>query len=134
MDSTNNFTSELADLVLFMSKVAINIRMYTPYCKRNFHKNKSENLTHILWLSDSIHGFDDLAIAIKNNNLEKIIKEADRQISIYKYYTTVGNKWVSDPMLTFKNEYNFGETHEWILDQGVKLLEEIKNKAYNLKG
>lgn len=133
MNLKNDFTSELADLVVFMADVATNIRMYTPYCKQNFYKDKSENLTHVLWLSDSIHNFSELATHIKNNNTKRIIEEADRLISIYKYYMEVGDKWVSDPMLTFKNEYNLGKTHEWILEKGIKLFEEIKNKAYELK-
>lgn len=126
-----NFTNELADLVSFMSRVAIAIRMHTPYGTETRHENADGHCKHVLWLADSIHSFDSFSDAIARRNIAAIIFAADMNIDRYRSYMTVGNKWVSDPMLTFKTGKNFpGERCDgWILSEGMALLERIKAKA-----
>lgn len=130
MHDSLDFIPELADLVIFMSRVAISIRMHTPYNRRRLGSAEDNN-KHILWLSDSIHSFGDLVDAIKVRNIQDIIFAAGSNIDYYRKYMTVGGKWVSDPMLTFKIVEGFpGERCDsWILSDGIALLERIKAKA-----
>ena len=125
-----DFTPELADLVSFMSRVAIAIRMHTPYNTRR-RGSAEDNNKHILWLADSIHSFGNLADAIKVGNIQSIIFEVGSNIDCYRMYMTVGGKWVSDPMLTFKTVEDFSGEHcdGWILSEGIALLERISAKA-----
>ena len=136
MSANIDLTTELADLVLFMSNVAISIRMHTPYRYRlSGEESAEEHCKHVLWLSDSIHHFGDIARCIKANNIENIIHAVNYTIARYKEYRTVGGGWVSDPMLTFKekpSEPVFGEPYDgWVLDDGLALLERIKDKVSN---
>ena len=133
MSASIDFTPELADLVMFMSRVAISIRMHTPYRYRSGWESAKEHCKHVLWLSDSIHSFEDLAGTIKRGDIKGLISAVDRHIAGYQLYMTVGSKWVSDPMLTFKEEPSepvFGERYDrWVLDEGIALFERIKEKA-----
>lgn len=137
MNEHIDFTSELADLVSFMSRVAISIRMHTPYNGSTRWESAEGHCKHVLWLADSIHSFENLAHAIKNNDMEWASCYVNRNISSYREYMTVGDGWVSDPMLTFKvkpSEPIFGERYDgWILDEGLALLERIKDKAERAK-
>ncbi|MBU2840549.1 hypothetical protein HF670_13575 [Acidithiobacillus thiooxidans] len=133
MTASIDFTPELADLVMFMSRVAISIRMHTPYRYRSGWESAKEHCKHVLWLSDSIHYFGEIARCIKANDIESAIRAVNSTIINYKEYSIAGDGWVSDPMLTFKAkpaEPVFGEFYDgWILDEGLALLERIKEKA-----
>lgn len=137
MNEHIDFTSELADLVLFMSRVAISIRMHTPYRHRSRWESAEGHCKHVLWLADSIHHFGELAESIKKNDIERLCRSVNYIISRYKEYRTVGGKWVSDPMLTFKAkpaEPEFEELYDgWVLDDGITLLERIKEKTERAK-
>ncbi len=126
-----DFTTELADLVSFMSRVAIAIRMHTPDSGKTRYESAEGHCKHVLWLADSIHSFDSLSYAIARRNIDAIVFAADLNINRYRVYMTVGDKWVSDPMLTFKTVGDFpGERCDaWILSEGISLLERIKTKA-----
>ena len=117
-------------MVAFMSRVAIAIRMHTPYNTRR-RGSAEDNNKHILWLADSIHSFGNFTDAIKVVNIQGIIFEVDSNIDRYRTYMGVGSKWVSDPILTFKAVDGFpGECcNGWILSDGIALLERIKAKA-----
>ncbi|CDQ12111.1 conserved protein of unknown function [Acidithiobacillus ferrivorans] len=135
MGANIDFTPELADLVSFMSRVAISIRMHTPYNGSTRLESAEGHCKHVLWLADSIHSFEDLADAIKYGDIEGVICAVDRHIFSYRLYMTVGSKWVSDPMLTFKTDSSKpGERCDgWILNEGLALLDRINDKAQQAK-
>lgn len=129
-------TEELADLVLFMSSVAMAIRMHTPYRHRTRCEDAKEHGKHVLWLADSIHHFDELAESIKKNDIERLGRSVNYIISRYKEYRTVGGKWVSDPMETFKERPSIpdgGLYDGWVLEEGLRVLERIKKKVEAIK-
>ena len=132
MQGRLDFSEELAELVIFMSEVAISIRMYTPY-NRCLAISEEEKNRHILWLADSIHAFADLAEAIKSGNTKAISETADGIVKLYEKYTVIGDRWAGDPMRTFHNEpdlANHERSNRWVLDDGIAIMEKIKAKAH----
>ncbi|MEB8474716.1 MULTISPECIES: hypothetical protein [Acidithiobacillus] len=131
MSTKPDFTQELAELVIFMSNVATAIRMHTPYNSQARSRSAEENNKHVLWLADSIHSFAALACAIKTGGHKEVIFACDLDISRYQHYLAAGDTWVSDPMQTFG--IRDGRSYEWIVSEGIALLERIKSKTQQIK-
>jgi len=136
MSTKPDFTQELAELVIFMSNVATAIRMHTPYSHQARRRRAEENNKHVLWLADSIHSFAAIACAIKTGGHDDVIFACDCDRSRYQHYLTAGDRWVSDPMLTFKaGDYDSPSEggYGWVLSEGISLLDRIKSRAQQIK-
>lgn len=114
MQTDLDFTPELADLVAFMSCVAISIRRDVHCDLMSQMVSAEESIKHVVWLSDSISfdSFTRLSNAIKAGNIEGTIYAVDDLIAKYHEYRRVGA--LKDGL---------------VLSDGIKLFERFKNKA-----
>lgn len=141
MHTDLDFTPELADMVAFMSCVAISIRRHVSCDRMSQVVSAVESIKHVLWLSDSISfdSFTRLSNAIKARNIEETIYAVDDMIVKYYEYMRVGAIYDelsgNDPMQTFKADKNTPTEHYdgLVLSDGIKLFERFKIKAQQAK-
>ncbi|GEM_PF-960115 len=117
-----DFTSELARLLNFTSQVATAIRMYSSYNQSGaMHEDL---LGDLMWLSDCLHGFDQLGRAMLSNNQPQILAACESILSAYQGYQ------VEDPRFTRQAKAAFERNKKlFSLQEGIDILNAIQAKV-----
>lgn len=92
---------EIGKILIFTSETAVALRLFGAYGNR---KRSPEDLNHILWLSDVLHNFHFLGIALKNNNPSEMQKGCQKLLADIDQYVKGGEsgQFASNPMATFE--------------------------------
>lgn len=122
-----DLSSELADLVGFMSDVAIAIRMNTPY-NGEFDLRNPTHAEDNLWLADCLHNFGGLAWALKKGDAAKLIDACSSvRRSLERYLEDLEPGCRRGAKEAFaRNERRFS------LATGITILDSIRMKAQRL--
>lgn len=125
MPNELNLTRELARLLEYTAQVAIAIRMNTPY-NGEFDPCNPQYGYDAMWLADSLHGFMNLAEAIKHDDADEIVFACDMLAEVYASYTEdPGEARVKgDPPGAFKRHAEY-----FRLEDGRAIFADIKAKA-----
>lgn len=115
MTRTPNYEKELNRLFIFISQIAISIRMNSDYC--SVSKESESTGQNVMWLSDILHNLDLVGEAISMDSKGK--KNIDSLKNMWLY-----NK--DNIELAIKNSpYSHAD---WNIDEGIAILDAIANK------
>ncbi|HCE3569197.1 TPA: hypothetical protein NG649_005100 [Vibrio parahaemolyticus] len=85
--SMPNFTWEAGRLLGYVGRVAIAIRMNTPY-NGAYDPRAPHHADDVMWLADSLHHFERLGHALQESNLQIIEDTCNTLLAIYCRWTT----------------------------------------------
>lgn len=120
--SQANFTWEAGRLLDFVGRVALAIRMNSPYNGR-YDPDDSRHRDDVMWLADCLHGFERLGQALQESNLQALVDVCNGLLDSYKEYDRTDTRYRSQPAPTFERQGLF------TLDEGRAILTEIRDKA-----
>ncbi|WP_099609469.1 hypothetical protein [Vibrio coralliilyticus] len=114
----NKTDKPLGDLLCYIAKVTMTIRMNSHYNKTSLEQETTP--LNVMWLSDMLHNIDGIGNAISNGCPDQIKTEVEKQIGYWKRH--------QESIETAATNTGFGR--QLNVDQGILLLEKIKD-AYS---
>lgn len=124
--SMPNFTWEAGRLLGYVGRVAIAIRMNTPY-NGAYDPRAPHHADDVMWLADSLHHFERLGHALQESNLQIIEDTCNTLLAIYKDYGRSDTGMKPEPAATFQRQTAFR------LNEGRAILTELRDKARALR-
>lgn len=134
-----DLTYEFSELLKFTSNVAIDIRLYSAY-GRGMREDANGQLIDIqsdpntpydlMYLSDILHNFFNLAMAIDHGDIENIISACDSHIYFYECYLgkhpvkLMKMHMMGNPVDTFERHKKYVD-----LNMAIQIFEQIKTKC-----
>lgn len=120
--SQPNFTWEAGRLLDFVGRVALSIRMNSPY-NGDYYPHDPRHGDDVMWLADCLHGFERLGHALQGSDLHAIVDVCDGLLISYQEYGRTDTNYRSQPAPTFERQSLF------TLGEGRAILTEIRDKA-----
>ena len=120
---TGRFAVEQAKLLSFVAKMAVAIRMNSPYSA--VHQDCSTAPTDVMWLADSLHNFDVLGRAIEAGKSDGITFACNHLIEMYEDYLQDGNPSRPNPARASFSRWG----HLVDLGEALEIFQAIKAKA-----
>jgi hypothetical protein len=117
-----DLTAELGKLLQFTAQVAVAIRMYSAYNRMGFQQEDAP--MDLMWLSDSLHNFGILGIAVQEGNPANIISACDMLSRSYKGYQEMHPNSTRQAKPTFERNANRVN-----LNEAIAIFEQIRVKA-----
>lgn len=111
-----NLTSELSQLLEFVSRVAIAIRMNSNYNRNLIYS--PDVLDDVMWLSNCLHNLFLINAFIKDSDKDGLLRACDDLIKGYEYYQRADQG---------KAAFERHEKH-FKLSEGIIIFQKIKNK------
>jgi hypothetical protein len=123
MSQQLNLTEELARLLCFAGKVAVAIRTYSAYNQDPTDSRKGFAPLDVMWLSDCLHGIEDLGNAVLAGDTARIALQCTLLTAAYHDYSL--DKYPSRPSLA-----SFERNARWFsLQEGIDIFEAISRKV-----
>lgn len=121
-----NYTNELADLLDYVGGIATVIRMYSAYSRGNDGQESPYARYDLLWLSDHLHNYNDLAKAISSGSRKSVVEVCDRLVEQYEEYLVNESSYNSKACF----ERLQAEFHDRVdLKRAANIFERIRAKA-----
>jgi hypothetical protein len=117
-----NVTPEAGRLLDYVGRVALAIRMNSPY-NGLYDPTDPQHAQDVMWLADALHGFSLLGNALQGGDPDKIEKACDELLHSYQLYERTDTGFKSEPGPTFERQL-------WLtLGEGREILMAIRDKA-----
>ncbi|WP_193061054.1 hypothetical protein [Halomonas sp. 3A7M] len=121
-DDPKDFTLEAGRLLCFVGRVAIAIRMNSPY-NGLYNVDDPSHAADVMWLADCLHEYERLGAALQESNLPAIEEACNELLHSYKDYERTDTHYKSQPAPTFERQSLF------TLSEGCEILTAIRDKA-----
>lgn len=110
----NELNKKLGELLIFISDVAVSVRMNTAYNGSSIDNKDTPRAA--MWLVDMLHNFKGIGFALSESKPDKAIQELNILKSI----------WTTDK-LNIEQSLNVNEHgHNWSVEDGINLLTNIE--------
>ncbi len=126
-NSKVNFSNELGELLVFISKIATAIRMNTPYNSK--YKNLTNRDIDVLNFSELLSEFNSLGASLAGGDVNEVRKSCDILLS-FRLSKNSSNPTIKSLMDTFERWGKGSEFNIVSQDEGIKILERIRDKAH----
>ena len=114
--------NEFGNLLSFVSKVAITLRMNSEYCTESQENNMTAY--NVMWLSDMLHNLNGIGNSLADNNISTSLSEINSQISYWlRHKENIERALENTPC---------PQCIDWCVDDGVSILTSLKNALEKL--